>query len=597
MIPTEIEVENFLAYRTPGTLRLDGVHIACLAGPNGAGKSSLLDAITWALWGKARSNSPDDLIHQGARNMQVRLAFDQAGQRYQVIRQRKAGKQGVSGLSLQAWDAQKDAWRDLSAARLVDTQKKIEALLHLDYDTFINSAFLMQGRADEFTTKTPAHRKQVLATILGLSNWEVFETRAKERIAGTRADMQRLEGRLEEIDRELARRDEYQQSLQAAEIEAKLATEQLVVAESQWASIQQVRQELVTLQRQIDDRTRRVTSTEREVLEAEHELATLRTRADRAALQAVLEAVRAELGGFDTLQETLEEIVGKQREAGQEAARLRGANELLGPQTEPIKARAAMLESSTEPVCPTCGQALTDDHRHRLLNELQAEIEQRREAYRANQTQLRELDAQVKAMEAERQALDKAVRQRPERAQQAGELQALLAHAGEAERQAGALAERIARWQAELTTDRMERAGLEAQVEKSETQLRAASLTPEAVDRLRLQKRLADERVGGARQQLAALESFARQRADRKIELDKLANDLSLYEDLREAFGKRGVPAMIIETVVPELEASANELLNRMTDGRMHVRIETQKEIKTGEVREALDILISDELG
>jgi exonuclease SbcC len=54
---------------------------------------------------------------------------------------------------------------------------------------------------------------------------------------------------------------------------------------------------------------------------------------------------------------------------------------------------------------------------------------------------------------------------------------------------------------------------------------------------------------------------------------------------------------MIIETAVPELEASANELLGRMTDGRMHVRIETQKEIKTGEVREALDILISDELG
>ncbi len=124
-----------------------------------------------------------------------------------------------------------DAWRDLSAARLVDTQKKIEALLHLDYDTFVNSAFLMQGRADEFTTKTPAQRKQVLATILGLSNWEVFETRAKERIAATRADMQRLEGRLEEIDRELARREEHEQSLQAAEAEAGLATEQLAAAE------------------------------------------------------------------------------------------------------------------------------------------------------------------------------------------------------------------------------------------------------------------------------------------------------------------------------------------------------------------------------
>jgi exonuclease SbcC len=54
---------------------------------------------------------------------------------------------------------------------------------------------------------------------------------------------------------------------------------------------------------------------------------------------------------------------------------------------------------------------------------------------------------------------------------------------------------------------------------------------------------------------------------------------------------------MIIETAVPEMERAANDLLSRMTDGRMHVRIETQHEIKTGEVREALDILISDELG
>ena len=54
---------------------------------------------------------------------------------------------------------------------------------------------------------------------------------------------------------------------------------------------------------------------------------------------------------------------------------------------------------------------------------------------------------------------------------------------------------------------------------------------------------------------------------------------------------------MIIETVVPELERSANELLARMTDGQMHVRIETQRETKTGDLREALEIIISDELG
>jgi exonuclease SbcC len=76
-----------------------------------------------------------------------------------------------------------------------------------------------------------------------------------------------------------------------------------------------------------------------------------------------------------------------------------------------------------------------------------------------------------------------------------------------------------------------------------------------------------------------------------------LADDNGLLEDLRQAFGKNGLPAMIIETVVPELERSANELLGRMTEGRMQVRIKTLREIKSGELREALDIIISDELG
>jgi exonuclease SbcC len=54
---------------------------------------------------------------------------------------------------------------------------------------------------------------------------------------------------------------------------------------------------------------------------------------------------------------------------------------------------------------------------------------------------------------------------------------------------------------------------------------------------------------------------------------------------------------MIIEAAVPEIEAEANRLLSRMTSGRMHVRFDTQRETKAGEVREALEIQIADELG
>ncbi|MEW6568995.1 MAG: SMC family ATPase [Chloroflexota bacterium] len=597
MIPVELELHNFLAYRDPGPLNFEGIHIACLAGPNGAGKSSLLDAITWAIWGRARSNSPDDLVHQGQSEMRVALTIDLSGSRFRVIRQRRGGKRGTSLLELQGWDEQAGSWRGLSEPSLRATQEKIEALLRLDHDTFVNSAFLVQGRADEFTTKTPAQRKQVLSNILGLAQWEVFEDRTKERAAHTRADIQRLEGRLEEIDRELARRAEYEAELSAAEEEARRAAEQVSAAEQTWASLEQTRTHLVSLQRQIDDLTRRITAREREVAEAGRELDAVCAQADTEALTASRALVQQALGELDALQRHWDEINRQALALAQEAAQLKGINQNLGPETEPLKSRAAVLEAATEPSCPTCGQPLTEEHRLQLLSELRAEIEHRREQYRSNQARIRELEAEAGNLEREAAGLSLRLQERGALEKRTGELSAALAHADEAIQRAASIQKRIERWSGELEEDRRARDLLEAEAETMEQALRAAALRPEDLERLRLEKRLADERVGGARQKLAALAAFERQRQDRLRERERLVDDLALYQDLREAFGKRGVPAMIIETVVPELEVSANELLSRMTDGRLNVRIETQREIKTGELREALDIIISDELG
>ncbi len=55
MLPLRLELRNFLPYRAPAPLELGGLRLACLSGVNGAGKSALLDAITWALWGRARA--------------------------------------------------------------------------------------------------------------------------------------------------------------------------------------------------------------------------------------------------------------------------------------------------------------------------------------------------------------------------------------------------------------------------------------------------------------------------------------------------------------------------------------------------------------
>lgn len=605
MIPIELQLTNFLAYRNPRPLRLDGVHIVCLAGPNGAGKSSILDAVTWALWGKARTNAADDLMHQvhengtthQAQEMRVELVFEQDDLRYKVIRQRRATKRGESSLELQILDPQEEAWRAISEARMRDTQAKIDKLLRMDYDTFVNSAFLVQGRADEFTTKTPAQRKQVLASILGLEQWERLEQRARDAVRQRESAIQRLDGRLEEIDRELGNEQDYQAELGGAERAAQDAHEKLDAAEKEWSDLESVRSEMVSLQRRIDESYRRVKSFEKELQESDAELEALKERSDKAAITGGLKEVQERLKALEPARDERAKLEREMASLAEEAAQKKGANAAMVSETEPIKSRIEVLELTSDPLCPTCGQPLTESHRSELLESLEEDLQARREQYRLNRERIQELQTTIETLEKGKLDLERRLEGASPLEKQAIELETTLAHVDGVIDRIAAIEKRKRRWMDDLEQERKQLRVLEKQADESEKRLRAASLTRADLEALRRAKRLADERVGGARQKLGALDALKQQRDTLGQQRAENAAEVGIFEELREAFSKRGVPAMIIETVVPELERSANDLLGQLTDNRMHLRIETQREIKTGELREALDIVISDELG
>ncbi|MCH2504586.1 MAG: SMC family ATPase [Dehalococcoidia bacterium] len=199
MIPQHLSVRNFLCYReNVPTLDFQGIHVACLCGQNGHGKSALLDAVTWCLWGEARGKTQDDLISYGADECRVELEFLSRDTSYRVIRSRsRAGgrrRQGVSDLQFQVLGS--DAAIAITGDHIRETQAKIEQTIGMDYDAFINSAFLLQGRADEFTNKTPADRKAVLSKILGLEAYARIQERARQRLDEGKSSSSEIEGSL-----------------------------------------------------------------------------------------------------------------------------------------------------------------------------------------------------------------------------------------------------------------------------------------------------------------------------------------------------------------------------------------------------------------
>ena len=96
-----------MCYREEQTLDFAGMHLASLTGDNGHGKSALLDAMTWALWGKARARRDDELITLGENEMWVDFEFALGPQLYRVWRQRSKKGRGQSDLHFYIWNSQR----------------------------------------------------------------------------------------------------------------------------------------------------------------------------------------------------------------------------------------------------------------------------------------------------------------------------------------------------------------------------------------------------------------------------------------------------------------------------------------------------------
>ena len=219
MLPLRLTLRNFMSYgEEGGELDLRGVDLACLSGGNGHGKSTLVDAITWVLWGRSRAAREDDLLRTGTTEMEVEMEFASGGAVYRVIRKRTQRKSSSTGvLELAVRDG--ETYRAITGATMAETERAIGDLVRLSYDTFVNSSLLLQGKADSFTVKRPAERKEVLAEILGLQEYEVLAERARELDRGFRQQADLLEARARELDRFVAGLPALQEALLLAEAE------------------------------------------------------------------------------------------------------------------------------------------------------------------------------------------------------------------------------------------------------------------------------------------------------------------------------------------------------------------------------------------
>ena len=215
MMPLRLELRGFTSFRDETVVDFTGRRLFAISGPTGAGKSSLLDAITWALYGEAPrvGRATRQLLAHGTRSMAVRFDFEAHGERYRVARQFRASGSsaaveqapsasshvpGHAGARLERqrpdgeWEPLEDRAREVTA--------HVTRLLGLDFTTFTKTVLLPQGAFDEFLRGDEPQRREILSRLLGLGRYEEAGRFARQRAAEAAAAARTLREQIERLD-------------------------------------------------------------------------------------------------------------------------------------------------------------------------------------------------------------------------------------------------------------------------------------------------------------------------------------------------------------------------------------------------------------
>jgi DNA repair exonuclease SbcCD ATPase subunit len=533
-----LSIENFMGLIGEHELALDGLGLVHVAGANlddpgnnsnGSGKSTLLEALTWALFGEGlprpQGNSEQGIKADEVLNDQlgkqckvvVRLKDDRGGERagfYTVERWRKwkagKGKQS-SGVALFRGETQVQALDERETNRLICQA------LGITHDIWCCGVVFGQESGFNFCDATNKQRTEILTTVMGLEEIDRWLERCRDEKRALTNKMAESGGKLEVLKAALSRAE-------AADPQRR---------HDEWEVERHAAVLALTAHRD----------------EIEQHGKSLNARLD-AVPAPELTTAKAGFGVADEISGPYREadtvVRDAQREAQSTERALREAEQRLN----------RTMGTVNQAACPTCGQAITAQHRAACEAEGQAQVRQAGEAFMAAGAALQAAQGQFAQHQIAYQA-----------ASQAADL-AVAQHSAQMEEYR------------RLTHDRG----------KLEQDLAAARANWVSIDR-QLQAKEAERNPHGAA--IAEHEALLRQM---RVEIGvATADQLSIGESLEIClWWEKELPRFrtwMFDSIVDVLAAEANRWLNVMSGGVIWIQITTAKQVAK-RLKDELDVQI-----
>ncbi|MDH3611000.1 MAG: SMC family ATPase [Nitrosopumilus sp.] len=175
---TSIELGDFLSHSETKLDFENGVTV--FVGTNGAGKSSIIDALTFALFGHHTRKSNKGLIKRGTIQGFSKVEFSINGKQYQAVR--KIDSKG--GLAAKFSEKVDDGIVEIAAGERKQFGEsmthEIEKIIGLDFEKLKIASIVQQGELNSIIKSKPKEFKELLNAVIGIDKLDVASNSMKE---------------------------------------------------------------------------------------------------------------------------------------------------------------------------------------------------------------------------------------------------------------------------------------------------------------------------------------------------------------------------------------------------------------------------------
>lgn len=589
MLPQKLEIKNFTSYKdTIIDFTLLG-DIFCVIGENGSGKSSIIDMITTALFYRARGvdnrgSGMEELINNDADFFEVNFQFEMNNESYQIIRRKF--RNGAHELEFYINGAN-------HSEKINETQEKINKIIKMDYDTFLDTICIGQGQSGRFMEKKPNERKDVFVQVLGLDKYEVLEEHTKKLRKETRDKITIVESNLDRLSSSIINKDEYTRQIDNSTIKINQYNAKLSDKEQQYENIITLKAQYEQLKEQ-----KELILTQRKSLKAKLDNTRLyleKENSNKLKLEDKIinkESVENKINELQKLNESNQTLIN---DILTNKSSLETKNNILMNQARELKSKYENLQKYNKADCDFCGQNISEAYKSDKLKELTNSGKKYLAEINRNKAVIEDLTIQLNGLRNKLNENNTSIRSLN------NEYNIIL----QSETQLLSCNDKIVELNnliIELENDYNE--NIKVKIEDIEEKTFNDHALKQEIDKLRQDINSLSSVIAVAKNQLSSIE-------ESETEITKLSDELSIlkqlyedYDDLAIAWGKSGIQASIIDNALPEIEDEINNLLLLLCNGDVSIAFKTQKERKTKKNTtknitsiETLDIIVNDANG